>query len=203
MEGKEYYEGKFKGKDIRFNRVFRGHRFTDDECESLLAGDEIEITDLVGKTGKTYGVKGKLTQQEYNGHKFYGFEQQGFLSGGSGGIPASWSGHQFTDREKKRLEDGETIDVKDAVSKKSGKTFSCQLKYGKRDDGTTGLIPVFSKIPDSWSGHVFTEDEKTLLEDGRAVEITATSKKTGKQFTCKLTYGEREDGTTGLIPHFG
>lgn len=140
---KEYCEGTWKGKAIRFNRVFRGHRFTDDECQRLLAGEEIEVTDLISsKTGSTYGVRGKLTNQEFKGHKFVGFEQQGFV-GGSSGVPNAWCGHTFTEDEKNMLEAGCALKITDAVSKRTGKTFSCTLEY-KNQDGKMSLVPTFN-----------------------------------------------------------
>ena len=141
---KEYFEGNWGGKDVKVNRVFRGHRFTNQECKDLLAGKEIEVLDLVSsKTGKTYGVKGKLTNQTYNGHAFVGFEQTGFAS--KAGVPDAWCGHTFIEDEKILLEQGKSIEIDDAVSKKTGRTFSCKLSYGEREDGTQGIIPDFSR----------------------------------------------------------
>lgn len=158
---KEKYEGRWNGKMVKFTRTWAGHRFTDDECRALCAGEEIEVRGLVSaKTGKEYGVLGKLTKQSYNGHEYVGFERTGFLSdnagfqngaGGQGGdfkrpegVPKTWCGHRFTDDEKTLLEAGEPLLITDAVSKKTGKKFSCTLTYEKRDDGEMGIVPRFS-----------------------------------------------------------
>ena len=74
-EEKEKYTGMFKGKEVTFSRVWGGYRFSDEECEALLAGDEITLNDLQSKSGKTYGVVGKLAQQTFRGKKFYGFKK--------------------------------------------------------------------------------------------------------------------------------
>ena len=139
---KEKYEGKWNGKAVKFTRTWRGHRFTDEECEALCRGEEIEVLGLVAKSGKTYGVVGKLTNQTYNEHKFVGFEQMGFAN--AQGVPDEWCGHKFTDEEKNSLEAGLEVYIEGCVSKK-GNAFSCNVKYGERDNGTKGIIPLFDK----------------------------------------------------------
>lgn len=74
----DYYTGTFKKKEIRFHRVFGGYRFTDEECQKLLAGEEIELHNLQGKKG-TYSAKGKLERGTYRGNKYYGFKISEFL----------------------------------------------------------------------------------------------------------------------------
>lgn len=139
---KEYFEGTWNGKAVKFNRNFRGHRLTDDECRRLCAGEEIEITGLKAKSGNTYGVRAVLNNMEYNGHKYVGVEQKGFLDGDRG-IPDQWCGHKFTDDEKSLLEEGRAVEISDAVSKKTGKTFSCKVTYGENESGRKGIIPQF------------------------------------------------------------
>lgn len=70
---KEKAEGTFNGEDVRFNREWSGHRFTDDEVDKLLAGDEIEF-DFTSSKGDDWHVVGSLAKQEYNDHEFYGFK---------------------------------------------------------------------------------------------------------------------------------
>lgn len=135
----DYCTGNWNGKDIKFKKVWGGHTFTDTECKDLLAGKEIQIKGLKSSKGTTYGIKGKLTEQEYNGHKFVGFEKTGFADG----VPNSWSKHVFTEEEKNSLEAGCSIKLEDCISSKTGKVFSCNVKYGKRDDGSMGIIPSF------------------------------------------------------------
>jgi DNA topoisomerase-3 len=57
-----------KGKNISFNQEFFGHRFSQDECERLLAGEEITFQ---GKNNKP--VVGSLKRQKYKGKAFWGF----------------------------------------------------------------------------------------------------------------------------------
>lgn len=71
---KEKYEGEFNGKDVHFNRSWGGHRFSDEECEALCNGDEIEFDFTSAKTHKKFHVVGTLQHDEYNGHGYYGFK---------------------------------------------------------------------------------------------------------------------------------
>lgn len=135
---KEKYEGMWNGKTVKFNREYCGHRFTDEECESLCNGNQIEIHGLVAKSGNTYGVYGKLSEQTYNGNKFVGFERLGFAD--NKGVPKAWCGHTFTDDEKQNLESGCEIFVENLKSK-AGKTFSANLKYDKDENK---IVPRFN-----------------------------------------------------------
>ena len=131
FEQKEKYSGVWNGSAVRFNRVFRGHRLTDKECERLCAGEEIEIRDLVGKSGKTYGVTGRLANLEYNGHPYVGVEQTGFAKRG---IPAEFCKHVFSDSERDNLEAGLSIEISDFVSAKTGNTFKASARYDAEQD---------------------------------------------------------------------
>lgn len=71
--------GKGRGQKVSFKRVWGGHTFTDDEVEKLLAGETIEIRGLQSKSGNTYGVRGKLAKQTYNGHSYVGFKKLDFI----------------------------------------------------------------------------------------------------------------------------
>lgn len=141
---KEKYTGVWAntGKSVSFNREWGSHRFTDQECEDLLAGREIEVLGLVSSNGNTYGVVGKLSEQTYNGHKFIGFERLGFAQ--SKTVPTQWREHKFTEDERMMLEQGLPVVLDDCISKKNNRKFSCKVTWGKRDDGSIGIIPDFS-----------------------------------------------------------
>ncbi|MFC6253426.1 DNA topoisomerase [Secundilactobacillus hailunensis] len=61
------------GKEVSFNQVWGGHRFTTQEVADLLAGKEVQFQ-IKTKRGKPMAVHGKLAQQTYRGHKFWGFK---------------------------------------------------------------------------------------------------------------------------------
>lgn len=162
-EQKEKAAGLFNGQQITFARVWSGHRFTDDEVESLLRGEEITLTGVVGKSGNKFDVKGKLTKQQYNGHDFYGFEKTEFVQGDSpdrckgvwNGQEISfkrvWGGHAFTDDECQRLLNGEEITV-NGLKSKSGSTYGVKGKLTKQQ----------------YNGHDFVGFERTgFADDGK------------------------------------
>lgn len=143
----ERYEGTWNGQSVKFKRVWSGHTFTDDECEKLCNGEEIEIEAVSAKTGKSFKCRGVLAEQEFKGKTYVGFQSLGFVnSSGSnnngGGIPDEWCQHKFTDDEKSMLEAGLSVACDDFVSKKGSK-FSAKVHYGKNDRGYMGIIPEF------------------------------------------------------------
>ena len=158
--------GVWNGKNVSFKKEWGGHKFTDDECQRLLNGEEIEILGLVSKSGSTYGVKGKLSEQTYNGKKFVGFEKTGFAgnnnaAGGASQYPQkekysgvfkgqnvsfnrTWGGHRFTDAECEALCRGEEIKIT-GLKSSSGTTYGVKGKLTKQ----------------SFNGHPFYGFEKT------------------------------------------
>ena len=111
-----------------------------------------------------------------------------------------FSGHRFTDDEVEQLLKGESISFK-AKSKagndytangklevqeyKGRKFIGFKLDFKTADDYTIKTAP----IPDAWSGYTFSDAEKEKLRNGEALDITATSKKTGKPFDVSVTFG--------------
>ena len=144
FEQKEKYTGIWvkTNAEVAFNRKWSTHRFTDEECERLLNGEKISIFGLQGKNGE-YGVEGMLTEQEYNGHKYVGFERLGFANKDGSRVPRGWAQHTFTEDERLMLEQGLSVSRDDWVSKKSGKKFSAKIRFGVDDNGVEKIIPDF------------------------------------------------------------
>lgn len=143
---KEKVTGLFKpdNKEVSFNRVWGGHRFTDDEVDNLLEGNTIQLKDCISlKTGKPFSCMGKLSQQTYEDHKFYGFELKEILTQ----VPKSWCGHTFNDYEKSILNNGGKIHLENVTSK-AGKIFSCDVEF-KIDENSSNIfksiVPSFPK----------------------------------------------------------
>lgn len=127
---KEKYQGLFNGKEVKFNRVWSNYRFSDEECEALLAGEEICIKPTSKKTGKPYDCYGRLEEQMFTSNdgkqiKFYGFKPD------FNRIPDQFNGHIFSEEEKKALKDGDTLYCVDLFSQKTGKNYSAYLRYDK------------------------------------------------------------------------
>ena len=164
---KEKAAGVWNGEEIKFNRVWGGHRFTDEEVEALLNGQTIQINGLQGSDG-SYGVTGHLAHQEYNGHPYVGFERLSVVSGESSGSDSRpqkekytgtwkkkqvsfnrvWGGHRFTDEECAALCRGESITVEHLQSK-SGSEY-----------GVTGHL-----AKQIYKGHSFVGFERTGFLD--------------------------------------
>ena len=135
---KEKYSGEFQGKVIKFNRVWSNYRFSDEECEALLAGAVIKIYPVSKKTGNPYECYGQLKEQEFNGHTFYGFVPDFDTKR----LPDEFNGHIFSKEEKEALQKGDTIYVVDLVSRKSGQTYEAWLRFNDKD----GMQMAFGEL---------------------------------------------------------
>lgn len=202
---KEKYEGIWNGREVSFSREYCSHRFTDEECEKLCAGETIEVSDFVSsKTGKKFAAVGKLEDQEYNGHNFVGFKPD--FSAKTDSIPGQLCGHTFTAPELKALENGESVHIDGAVSK-AGKKFNCDVTWGKKDDGTMGFTFEFGSASDNvtgvWKGknvsfkrnfrgHELTDEECEQLLAGEKIEIRGLKAKSGNTYGVLVNLGDYE-----------
>ena len=57
----DMYQGVWHGTMVSFDRNFRGHRFTDEECKALCNGERIEIHNITNRHG-IYAVQGHLEE---------------------------------------------------------------------------------------------------------------------------------------------
>lgn len=209
---KERYEGLFNGQEISFSKEYAGRVMTDEECEKLLNGEEIELDNCVSANG-TYGVTGVLKEQEYKGKKFVGFFRTGFVkaddgierfdvtfNGESKQIKREYAGHTFTDSQVKSLQNGETILLENMRSK-AGKTYSMSVKIGENTyEGKTfvgiiiddtaevpGMVSgVFKgkdvKFKKEFRGYTVTDDEITKLLNGEEIEINGLKSSKGTDY---------------------
>ena len=135
FDAQERFTGLWNGEQVSPKRVFRGHRFTDEEVDALLAGETIQIRGLKAKTGNEYGVYGKLdhcsfTNSDGEEVNYIGFNQEGFL--GNDTIPETFCQHTFTDAERTKLEAGEEIFCEGLIGK-SGKMFNAYCTWDTTD----------------------------------------------------------------------
>ncbi|MDP9904562.1 type IA DNA topoisomerase [Arthrobacter bambusae] len=202
---KERVSGTWGTRQVTFAREFGGHRFSDEEVEKLLAGETIDFQ-ATSRQGKTYDVFGQLGEGTFKGKKFVGFQRLGFgRRDPSGAVlpPKDWCGHVFNPGEIQKLMAGEAIEAGDFVSSKTGNNFSCKVSW---DAKTQKIVPDFGtsgdEPPMSWCGVQLTESQRRDLAAGKTIEGAGfVSKKTGKSFSCKLTWKE-EKGAKKLVPSF-
>lgn len=192
--------------EVTFNRVHAGHRFSDNEIAQLLAG---EVITFVGKNsqGESYEVKGSLDYFTFKGNQYFGFVPQR-KSTKEHKVPDEWHDYVFSMEEKTKLLNGETIEIFATIGKKSNQKVN--VRYGENSyKGNTyfGIIPIFNHkdLPDQWSGHVFTSEEKETLLNGGKLVVHAMSKKHDKSITAELSFDTKygvkakflnEDGST-------
>lgn len=134
---KEKYTGVYMptAECVTFTREWSGHVFTDKECEALLKGETITF-DAFTKSNLPYRACGSLQRQVFSGCVYWGFAQH------TEAIPKEWSGHIFTNEEYDILQKGGSVFISDAVSKKDGIPYECNLTFGEYQ-GRKRLIPQF------------------------------------------------------------
>lgn len=147
---KEYFEGTWaqNGQHVRLNRVWSGHRFTDQECMDLLAGKDIEIQATSSKTGNDFAVVGALGESEFNGRVFIGFQpdfNKPTQASKQGTVPKSMLGVKLTQEQRDQIAAGKKVPVKGMKSKRTGKTFDAYLYLEDKPDGTRGIAFSFDE----------------------------------------------------------
>lgn len=140
-----YCYGTWNNQEIKFKRSFMGYRFTDEECETLLAGGKITFIGTY-QNGTQQELSGALAKQKTeNGVEYVGLKaefplREGYVRGTfkkqSVTIKGSWSDHVFTQDELDKLFAGETITIdytkKDGNKSKANGKLEWQMYQGKR-----------------------------------------------------------------------
>lgn len=181
-------------KKVAFKKMWSGHEFSDEDIAKLLAGERISFQ-ATSKAGKPFTVSGGLAIGEFKGRKFVGFQLE--VPDG----PTSWCGHTFSDAEKRKLEAGQSLEIDDFVSAKTGKTFGCRVTW---DSKTKKIVPDFGvdEPPRSWCGVTFTDSQRRDLATGKTIHGEGFVSKKGRKFDTDLTWKD-EGGTKKLVPSFG
>lgn len=181
-------------KKVAFKKIFSGHEFTDEEITKLLDGEKI-FFQATSKAGRSYTATGALGVGEFKGKKFVGFQLE--VPDG----PTAWCGRTFTPAEVKSLEAGQTLEINDFVSPKSGKTFGCKVSWDPR---AKKIVADFgtNEPPQSWCSHTFTPEEKRKLADGETISVSGFVSKKGRTFDAKVSWKE-EGGAKKIVPAFG
>ena len=191
---KKVVEGVWQGRNIKFNGIYAGHEFTDDEIDKLLNDEEIAF-DGESK-GKSIKLQGKLEEQEYKGHKFIGFKgsivREGYVDciwqGKEAKYKGSFMDYVFTDEDNAKLQAGETISFKTHKDDKeysvSGK-LAVQEYKGRKYLGFKAEFenkPREGYITGTWQGkqvqykgsfmdYVFTDEDNVKLQAGEIIKF--------------------------------
>lgn len=118
------------GQEVSFKSESHGHKFTQEEINTLLSGGELTL-DLPkkDKSGTYEGIL-YLGEGNYNGKTYFGVQMKFPIK-----VPNSLCERTFTQQEKDLLEQGEEIYL-EGYKSKSGKEFNAFTKFNK----TTGRI---------------------------------------------------------------
>lgn len=109
-----------------------------------------------------------------------------------------WAGYKFTDEDLTKLLAGENITFTAKTKKGSFMTVIGKLRdfdykgktyFGFQRLDANELDKNTAPVPKVWSGHTFTPEEQAKLRRGETFSIEAVSAKTGKPFTCNVTFG--------------
>lgn len=127
----------------------------------------------------------KMAEQKFEQKEKY----SGVFNGQHVSFNRKWSTHRFTDEECEALLLGKTIKLENMPTKKGG-TWSPSLKlmlqsYNGHQFFGAGLVNEF---PDSYAEHVFTEEEKIALLDGKEIKIDGYLSKGGKLYSAWTSY---------------
>lgn len=207
----EKVEGLWDGQPISFNRVYAGHRFTDDEVEALLSDQEITI-EATSKDGRKFKLKGKLAEQIYNDRPFVGFKgdivregAKGIWQGKEVVISPKFMDHTFTESELETLfgggkisitttKDGKSYDVTGglAIQQYNGKSFlGFKAEFAPREGYYSGIWKGKEiSFKRSFGEYVFSDEECERLLDGGGLVFSAKSK-SGKTYTCEGKLAEQ------------
>ena len=125
------------GESVSFSRSWGGVRFTDEQCESLLAGQEILLEGFFTTDGHPYSVKGRLAVSYHTGKPFWSFDKTEHIPAVA--VPTSWCQHVFTDEEKSELYAGHKVLLSDCVTSK-GVPFSANVSFTYDEQGIKRII---------------------------------------------------------------
>lgn len=205
------------GEAVRFNRIWSGYRFTDEEMAKLMVGYDIRI-----KTDFTDGINGSLDWQEYNGHEFFGFApwDAGSYERHEAPFPLQWNDHTFTEEEQAILRRGERL-LLVCESKNSRASYAVNISFDFiQENGPYparwGIVPHFEEFDQPaghftrescvflpmFSGQTLSHSEIKQVRKGKSVPFSGLSRN-GCPYRCRLTLELDEvHNRWRLTPHF-
>ena len=143
---RERVEGIWNGKEVRFNREWSKHRFTDEEVQKLLAGESISFQ-AKSKAGNPYMAYGYLAEQSFVNSDGEEIDYVGFkldFDNAPQTPPLSWCEHVFTRTELDHLAAGKVVHIQGAKSKRTGNVFDADVVWDDAEQtGTKRIRPLF------------------------------------------------------------
>lgn len=138
------------------------------------------------------------TMRENSKKNGFGFSNpdryEGMWNGKKVAFKREWSGYTFSDEECEALCNGETIEVT-AVSKKTGKPFTCKGKLGESTFNGKKFIGFqadfsagSSGVPRTWCKHTFTDKEYDALVNHQEIFVKGLVGKSGIPFDAYLSH---------------
>lgn len=184
-------------QDISIPDTLCKRPFNQNEIDQLLAGKEIFIQGFTSKKGNPFDSWVVIAPRtDDNG------EESLDVQFDFNRISPIFHGHTFTDEEMAALDRGESLIVRDLISKK-GSRYAAWVT----PDNQGGLKMDFDKFipPEAGSaflGHTFTQAEAEALNAGEAIEVDDLySKRKNKEFKATLHIGDNH-GKKGIIMEF-
>lgn len=194
---REAATGLWRGTEVVFNRQYGSHRFTDEEVDKLLAGENITI-EIDTKNGRMK-VAGQLDNMEYQGRPYVGFNgefiREGYVDGVWNGrqisFKKSYGDYQFNTVEVQKLLDGETISIETSKGTLTGKLEDQEYN----GNPFVGFKPHFPKregyiygefqgkeisFRDNFMQHKYTQEEIDTLLAGKKIAFKGVTKQ-GKE----------------------
>lgn len=217
---KEKYQGEWMGDPVSFTRTWGDHRFTDEECEALCRGEEIEFVSHGMYGDRT--VKGKLAQMEYKGVNYVGFQKEeeadpnryhGMWNGQNVSFKRSvWKdAYVFSDAECADLCAGKTLSVmingqygaKQVNASLANMTTSdghpyigIKLEYpGQSSNSADYYSGTWNgksvRFRREWRGHKLTDHECENLCAGKEVTVRNVKSQTGGTYSAVIKLADK------------
>ena len=168
---------------------------TKKQLEDLTTGKAIFVEDMKRKDGETFSSFVKL--EKNNILSFTRYNPDSPEGAREIYIPKEIGGVRLKPEDKDDLRAGKPVFLNDMVNRK-GEEFSSFVKidtetgkisYSRTQDGFDER-PAF-KVPQEYWGHNFTTNERSQLQDGKAIHVTGMTGFNGKEFSSWLKVNER------------
>lgn len=193
--------GVWNGETVKIPVSHAGHKFTQDELDTLFAGQTLTFDGLdFNKNPIKLSIQ--LAHMTYNGKPYVGFRDMAYCYGTFNGqeikFRRTYMGYTFSDTECESLLSGATLEFTGTMKDGTTQTLKGKLEKQKTSSGIVfyGVKATFPpregyvqgvfkgqnvSFKGSWSDHVFTQDEVDKLLAGETITVSYTSKKDGKK----------------------